>query len=371
MKKTKGIKQVNKPRTAKFPRPLGELSISTKRTIKNTQLMDERHQILNKKTKELNKGAFEVAGAYPMIFDTLCYACTHYPEGIDRKNISKETHYKAALPINVFYDFALDGHKEHSKRLLNELLLMNNNPIVKCLPFNDIYSIKTTPIRLDLVYADGSKETKNLKNIHTGEPILKEIKFINIEFYKPLFQTLLNGKHEEGWFLIPKAFHAKMLTAIDECKELPEFKKYENFGYSINYRKAFFYINLHDNKKSDFLNINLPSFMKHCLPSNYEEKNGKGKSKSWWAGRLFFMKTFELINYMSRKGYMEDIPTIPINTFYDQKSTNLKVTFHRKIKKPEKAKFLGQPTPKLEDTSNFNQLPYTMKNPKNSQIMTG
>ena len=68
----------------------------------------------NDKIDELNKGAFELAGIYPYIFDVLCYVCTHAKDAIERKDNNLETHYRVKIPVDKFYDFALDGETDQS-----------------------------------------------------------------------------------------------------------------------------------------------------------------------------------------------------------------------------------------------------------------
>lgn len=141
----------------------------------NTELVDERQKIIEKKINELNKGAFELAGAYPYIFDVLCYVCTHAQAAIERKENKNETHYRVRIPIDKFYEIALDGKHEQGHELLKELHELHQKPKTMSFPLTAELSISTKPIRIDLVYESGRKTTG------------KEIKYIVIEFYKLLF----------------------------------------------------------------------------------------------------------------------------------------------------------------------------------------
>ena len=180
-----------------------------------------------------------------------------------------------------------------------------------------------------MIHLNGRRITGNLKNLKEGG---QEIKFVVIEFYKPLFYQLLRGKHGEAWFLLPKAFHAKMLKAINEYKDLPEFKRYGNLATSINYRKLYLYFNLHDNKRGDNLTYDALELSLHCLPENINEKNGKRYLDNWYKLHQFTQKGTRLFHKMAQDGLLEGVSIIPTSVYYEKPAKEIKIKLQRNTK---------------------------------------
>jgi len=313
-------------KTVKYPKTLVKAEISSRRQLKSTELVDEQQKIIEEKISELNKGSFELAGVFPYIFDVLCYVCTHAKEAIERRGNNSETHFRVKIPTEAFYDFALDGELDQKHKLLKELLELHQNPKTKALPLNADLSISTQPIRIDLIHQNGRRITGNLKNLQQGG---QEIKFIIIEFYKPLFSQLLEGRHGKAWFILPKAFHAKMLKAIKQYKDLPEFKRYGNLATSINYRKLYLYFNLHDNKKGDYLTYDSVDLAEHCLPENISEKNGKAYLDNWFKLHQFTQKGTRLFHKMGQDGLLKGVEIIPTSIWYEKPAKEIRIKLKR------------------------------------------
>ncbi len=286
------------------------------------------------KQNEIAKATFELGGFYPFVFDALSHICTYYPGKVQRQTDKKETHYRVAIPIDRFIDFTLDGHTIHKKRLWQEMYKMTKQSNRKLLPYNETSSILTEPIRLDLFYSDGTKEseTKKIKNLKNIKQQGKSLVGVVIEFYKPLFHSLLEGNTGHSWFLLPKAFHAKMLTTIIEYKDKPEFKKYGIIAPSKGFRRLILYLNLKDNSTAAKISYNAIHLIEHCLPQEVRKRNNKTELKSWLKSYSFVKKGLALINKMAEIGHMDGVKLIPEGLEYEKPSKKFKVSINRKRK---------------------------------------
>lgn len=301
----------------KYPKNLALAETSTKRY----QL------VLDDRVKNMDKTAFELSGAFPYIFDALNYICTHCKAGIERINDITETHYRVRLPMHLFYDFALDKNMKYKKALLRELYKIIEKPPTKYLPLTKQESVLTAPIKIDLFYDDTTKiKNQNLKNLKAEG---KEIKYIALEFYKPLWNRIFKGKYGEAWFYLPKAFHVKMLSTIEKYRDTKEFKRYGNLAKSTNYRALTLFINLHDNQKGVNLTLDAVNLAMSCLPGNTYERNYKVFLKNWYVLHQFIQKGIRLLHKMGEDGLMNGTNLIPTSVWYNKPMQEVKIGIHR------------------------------------------
>ena len=313
----------------KYPKALGQAEITPRNKHSDIVAAEDQDPTILLKTKELHSSMFELVGAYPYLFDVISYTCTHHLDQITRKNDQKETHYRVAIPYNKFLDMALDGYSGagNTKRLKDELYKMIRKPLVKVLPFDKHHSIRTQPIRLDIVYDDDTQysQVKGLKNVTA-----KHIKGIILEFYKPLWKSLFSGEYGVAWFLAPKAFNAKMHYAIEKYKTLPEFIAYGELAYAIDYRRLFLYLNMYDNKRGNYVNYDATALTRSCLPKNIQaDRNGEYRLKNWFSSHQFVQKGLKLLNKMAQDKLMEGITIIPKTVFYSKPMKEIHVKYYR------------------------------------------
>lgn len=313
---------------SKYPKNLANAEIMPRNKQQENSILNIENEMLKAKIAELDKGAFQLGGFYPFIFDTINFVCTHYKEFIQRQDNTRETHYRLNIPIEHFLSFALDGSM-YKKRLYDEMYRLIKSPVKKSLPLDKKHSILTDPIRIDLIYEDDTKYSM-LKNT-TG----KKIKNVIIEFYKPLWNRLLKGKDGEAWFLAPKAFYAKMLDSIVKWKNLPEFTKYGRLAFPINFRRLFLYLNMHDNKKGNFLNIDAIDLVRSCLPSEIQKKNNQYYIRNWFKVHKFIQKGLKLLHKMAENGLMTSVSLIPQSLWYDKNLLQIRIKICRNINQLE------------------------------------
>jgi len=319
----------------KYSKELAKAETTSRRQHKF--IIDKRteEEIKIIKIEQLTRSIFDLSGAYPFVFDALAYICTHHQAIIERKNIPQETHYRVIVPIRHFQDFAIDKYKELRNKMMTELYELAKEPKAKILPLDLNHSILTVPIRVDLIHKDGSEIPAPFLKIYQNLNGELPIKAVVIEFYKPLFRSLLEGEHGIRWFPLPKSFHAKLLDVIKRCRDLPEFQdpefqKEELKANANTYRKIYMYMNLHDNGKSERLTFNAVDMMLSCYPEMVKIKNDK-KYLDWWNSRLFIKKACILFNIMGQEGLLDGVKFVPTGIQYYKPSEQFKIRVVRSI----------------------------------------
>lgn len=314
--------------TVKYPRALAKTEITPRRQLLGTTLMDAERKLLDQRIEDLAKGMFELAGIYPYIFDALCFVCTHMKDTIERVDVATESHYRIKIPIGQLYDMALDGEYDQKHHLLRELLVLHRQPQIKAMWLRERYTISCAPIRVELVYKEGRRRTRNLKNT-TMEG--REISFVIIEFFKPLFLTILMSDSGKAWFLSPKALHAKMIRTIRECRNSPTYDQYGHFLSAASYRRLFLFMNLHDNKQGGYLNFKALDLCMQCMPQNICVREDREYLKSHHRLQQFITQGVLLFLTMSQNGLMGGMNFIPIGTWYNKGDMTIRVTFNRSM----------------------------------------
>ena len=320
------------PKTqVKYPKDLAKTELFNRHDLTSEHIL----KILNDyKIERLTNESFNLNGAYPYLIDLINFICTHHKDNIERQDNLKETHYRVNIPKKAFMDIILGEYKDQRGYLEKEIyhLLADKDENgermkMKLLPLNKDSAIRTKPIKLDIVYEDGEKPAQEsmLKNV-TGECVKGYI----IEFYKPLWQSILKNEKGMAWFPFPVRFQAKMVDFIKKHKDDQEFRKYRTFGKPSNYRKLYLYLNLHDNSKSTKICYNAIDLTRKALPSNIDI-NDKGETDihNWYTSHQFFQKGLRLFYRMGEAGLLEGVKLIPTSVWYDKPMKELKVEIKR------------------------------------------
>lgn len=319
----------------KFPKQIARAEIFNQHDLTPEQKSD----ILKKnKIDRLRNESFNLNGAYPYLIDLINYLCTHYRERIERKDNPAETHYRVRLLKADFDDIILGKYKYQRDYLRKEIYRLikgldeNENYIKhKVLPFTMNDGLLTRPIKIEIYFNDNKKIPVwqlSLNDI-TGESIKGYI----IEFYKPLWQEVINSEKGADWFPFPARFHAKMVDFIRQHGMDAEFKKYGNFGNASNYRKLYLYLNLHDNSNSNKIKYDGIDLTKHCLPSNIKTKiDGTADIHTWWTTHQFTQKGMKLFYRMGERGLLDGVKLLPNSVWYDQSLKIIEIGISRDIK---------------------------------------
>ena len=315
--------------TVHYPKAAAKAEAISRR--QHLQIQDENGILPAEKVESLTRSFFEIAGAHPYVFDALSYVCTYHKAAIERRDNSTETHFRVRIPLEKFLDFALDGRTQFKHRLMAELYDMASIQRGKILPLDANHSVLTVPVRVDLFWEDGAKVdpvlARRLENLKGPAPV----SFLVIEFYKPLFQKLLEGENGESWFPLPKAFYAKMLETMDVLRPEPEFKYAGITANPIQYRRLYLHMNLHDNGIGEQLCLDGVDTLLSCYPGLVHDR-GTGKYVDWWPGRLFIKKACALFNRMADMGLMDGVKFVPTGIQYDKPIKQFKVRLQRGTK---------------------------------------
>lgn len=315
---------MSKNRTSKYPRTLANAEITHRRShIENLILEDDGQTAVDQ--EKLKRAVFNLASALPYLFDVISYTVTHHRGAIERADDNKETHYRVRIPVDHFLDFALDGETDQKANLWSEMYrFMQKNPS-KVLPLTRGHSIRTQPVRMDIIMENGKRGgMENLKN-QSGT---QRIKMVVLEFYKPLWRSLFIGEYGREWFLIPKAFHAKLRRWIKMLHDDPEFKPYGDFGTVLNYRRLYMYLNLHDNSSAEMINYDGLELTEACIPKHVHHKNN-AVYLDWYPVHQFFQKGLRLFRRMAAEGVMNGVKLAPWSVWYSKPLNQFQVKMIR------------------------------------------
>lgn len=319
----------------KFPKQIARAEIFNQ----NCLTPEQKSDILRKnKIDRLRNESFNLNGAYPYLIDLINYLCTHHRERIERKDNPLETHYRVRLLKADFDNIILGEYKDQRDYLRKEIYRLikgldeNENYIKhKVLPLTMSEGLLTRPIKIEISFHDSKKLPVwqlSLNDI-TGESVKGYI----IEFYKPLWQEVINSEKGADWFPFPVRFHAKTVNFIKQHGADAEFKRFGNFGYASNYRKLYLFLNLHDNSNSSKIRYDGVDLTKHCLPSNIKTKtDGTADIHTWWITHQFTQKGMRLFYRMGKAGLLDGVKIIPDSVWYDQPLKMMEIGISRDIK---------------------------------------
>lgn len=366
-------------KTSKYPRALARNETRDNRNFQLSNVADLAPEIAQKANKraltEFNKG-------YPYIFDGLSFLCTWYATAqyqtangetkdvIARKNDPTETHYRTILPIKQFIKMCLGDNLELTNDLLLQLCKLAGNEEKKVLTLNDDYSIYTTPIRIDFVTKNGDKvtdaEKRNINNLHKrfeNTDHYKQdnyntrqapIEYVIIEYYKPLFSSLLE-KNKKGtigydYFQVPAHFQANLNTTL---KALVSNHFFDNTELdranvpmtSIDARLIFEVIADHDNGLGNEITIPALELARRCFPqylNRYTTKDGEQKENlpksRGYDIRIKIKKAIVAFKQMGTMGKMDGGRFIPVelvetSVYYDVHNEQFKIKVLRPANK--------------------------------------
>jgi hypothetical protein len=254
MKKEQGVK---------VARVLATTEITTRQSFKDQLFLFSKHDLEppSGKSEELHKSLFTLSDKEAVVFDGLCKLCmdTYDKEHIDllkkietgqdeyipvieRQDVKNtETHYRVVLSLDESRAvFCGDRYEYYWDYVFTNIKKLAYEPSKKRrLVLGKRTYIDTEPLRVDLVYEDGSglrrlanlsprRKGKNIKERETvkrdtGRADGKKIAGFVIEFYKPLFIPVIekSKKNTQGKAYIrqPPFFH---LGIIDEMRRTVE-----------------------------------------------------------------------------------------------------------------------------------------------------
>jgi hypothetical protein len=258
MKKEQGVK---------VPRVLATTEITTRQSFKQLLLFTEQDlESSMDKLEELQKSLFTLSDKEAVVIDGLCKLCmdaydeehidlisrlkneeNDYTPVIERQDKQTETHYRTVLSLDESKDvFCGDRYEAYWDYVFTNIKKLAYDPPKKRrLVLGKNTYIDTEPLRIDLVYEDGSglkrlvnlsprrkgKDRKEREKIKRATGRAKgEIAGFVIEFYKPLFFPIIEKSKKKtrgkAYIRQPPFFH---LGIIDEMRQaVEELKTAEN-----------------------------------------------------------------------------------------------------------------------------------------------
>lgn len=324
----------------KCPRALGRAEISPRnKQISNSLALElvTGREVSEKRADSLRKAAFELSGVNPYLFDIICYMCTCQPHLVEHTDDNNsDTHYRMALPWSVVIDAAFDGYDNPDgiASLRRGLRKIASHPEKKSVPLSKNLSIETELIRVDIVTAtDDSCLPEHYGNLKDskGRPIVG----VFIEFYKPIWKSLLDGDAANAWFWTPKAFTARIHYAAAKYLLTGELRSDKEYGKVRNVRLLFIYMNMHDNKRETAYYDQI-DMCRSCLPKNVQKaRSHRYVLKNRYTLLEFVKKGLKFLNNMARDGFLEGISIIPVEAWIDRKTGKIAVRFQRSGKVSE------------------------------------
>jgi hypothetical protein len=268
----------------------------------------------------------ELAGAYPYIFNTLSWVCTHGGLGKEIKDLDPNGfYYSLTMTWEKFIEITLDKYIEQKHYLTGEISNLVSKAQAKIIPFDETSSVFGQPVIIALRAGDGRnlspQAVKGISNLRK-EPIGT----IQILFLKSLFRDALN---HTKYFNEPKAFYAMLrhnairvtgfkkeqmahiqgiikshegdfslpmindkMQAIGELfgnpaaglqavrgyieqMDVKKAREYEGDNFISAYNRIWQFIKLHDNNLGSRIRINIIELLSHTAPQYIQEKDGK------------------------------------------------------------------------------------------------
>jgi hypothetical protein len=208
-------------RGIKYPKQLAVNETGSRRQINQLELFNDEPDPL---ITELKKSLYTFNAAYSAIFDGLSFACTflfdkkwkdaagEWHDIIGRQDDNTETHYRMFAPEKFIKELFTGPYGDEWPEMRNQLLKLSFNTEKKKMAVDKTHYIIDAPIKVVPWYEnDGiekftnlsprrngkTKEEREEKEREIGKAKGRIIGF-SIEFFKPLFQPLLETNAKNG-----------------------------------------------------------------------------------------------------------------------------------------------------------------------------
>ena len=361
----------------RYPKNLVSTELATQKSTQSMTVIDENRKLT---TDKLKSNAYQLAGAYPYLFDCITMLCNENPT-INGEPIVQQVpdsfFLHATLTWEDFKHFALGSYRKETKNtLLKELLKLQDSKTVKAISIGNGIIVRTSPIQITLYQEATDKNDSRIKNLierqrnlrnkkteeimnqmieikktNADEAMAEELmdklediiesgkddseKFgkiygIEITFFGPLFEAAL--KEIGGPFVqIGTNFQAKLETSIRQFKNSPKFMKYRSVRkYPPTYRKYALYLAERDNGNGDYITIKAEDMLIHVDPQNL---NTHLKIRNTNEMRIFVDKANMLLNEMARNGLLKGFRYAPKKCTYNASSKEFIIGVYRESDK--------------------------------------
>lgn len=324
----------------------------------NLQIFDE--SMNNLSLEDIPKAALTYKGAYPYLMDALSELCTMNPTVningeikpvIQGQNNSETTHFSARLKWDSLTHLATRGEPTSKDRFRKEIMSLYKNPPSMYINLGGGLSVLTHPFIIrSIFYEDSSQMSKKDAEICARLGITKKISFVEIDFFKPLFNACFAGNESGGFIYTDPAFFAmltKTMNAMRNDKNCivlmsrfynPNTKQFI-VKYPTTYHKFILYLLSHisSNPRADTLTLyedEIIEMLSHVDPQQLTQSNGKIYIRNQFDTKLFFDKASFIYNQMAKYGYCEHTIAVSEHCIYSRENGKLKITLSYKRTKP-------------------------------------
>jgi len=337
----------------KYPKQLAANETSSRRQIDQLELFTDGREKPEPEPDplitELKKSLYTFNVAYSTIFDGLSLACTslfnkrwqdaagEWHDIIGRKDDKMETHYRLFAPEEFIKEVFTGPYGEEWPGVRNQLLKLSLNAEKKKLAIDKTHYVIDAPIKVVPWYekdviekftnlsprrngkgkgeagkaareASGERETGKAKGQIIGW---------SIEFFKPLFQPLLEANRKKGtgrkYLLTPPYFQ------INLNRLHRNFAIATKNGMSVmplDVRQFYLALALKDNRKGDYITIeNLVEFVDGIWPRliRIDSNGNKTLHSSHYQEAIEKIKNIlQYLKTMVNSGYMDGGQIMPI-----------------------------------------------------------
>ena len=350
------------PHFVKHTRTAINTELSTRKSETNTkglQIFDETLKEIS--LNEIPKAALTYKGAFPYLVDALSELCTINPiyeygihageHVIKGQNDRDLTHYSAALKWDTLTELATRNEPTSKDTFRREIMKIYRNAPNLYINLGNGHSLLTHPFIIrNIVFDDLTTMSKKDAEICARLGITKKISYVDIEFFKPLFNACFPGNEKGGNIETDPAFFAMLNKTINTMRNdnntikimnrfyNPRTKQFVT-KYASTYHKFILYLLAHISSNQNASSLTLQEdeiieLLSHVDPGQLYERNGKTYIKNPFDTKLFFDKSCMIYNQMAKYGYCEHTIAVSDHCIYAYENKKLKITISYQRSKP-------------------------------------
>ena len=247
----------------------------------------------------LDSAHFKLDAAYPYIIDivnAVCSVdalkeCVILPDPRDEAPF-----YRVVLPRDVFFALAIGARGQSRLKDYNKLKGAFHTQVVSTMHAapEQITIVKTgedsiiergykvPPVRVIPLYDKVTARPKQHENLKNYRPSVSITEKVQIEFFKPMFEPLMENTNDRGWFWLPPNFQARLWKARNMLKDNYKTAQYKNDVHKLaakqigkmslrSCRSLLLYIFLHKNNQDRF-SVPLRDLLEACDKSRLMDR---------------------------------------------------------------------------------------------------
>ena len=339
-----------------------KIAINTELSTRKSEGNNAELKIIDETLKEITldeipKASLTYRGAFPYLIDALNELCTLNPtfdngeRVIKGQDDLKATHYSVLLKWETLTNLATRNEPTSKDSFRREIMKIYRAAPSLYINLGNGHSLLTHPfIVRNIVTTNATSLTKKEAELFARLGIEKKIAYVDIEFFKPLFNACFPGKEKGGYIETDPAFFAMLNKTIDTMRNdsntikimnrfyNPRTKQFVT-KYATTYHKFILYLLAHisSNEKANSLTLQeeeIIDLLSHVDPGQLYERNGKTYIKNQFDTKLFFDKSCMIYNQMAKYGYCEHTIAVSEHCTYSYSNGKLQMTISYQRSRP-------------------------------------